>query len=75
LLDPTAILIEIRADPIPRRLPVLVLTEPNDHDQHGMGAAAVDDERRLSPEPPNNDPGACPICRFEQPQWATDRQP
>jgi len=29
----------------------------------------------LIPEPPNNDPDACPICRFEQPQWATDRRP
>ena len=31
LLDPAAILIGIRADPILRRLPVLVLAEPTDH--------------------------------------------
>jgi CheY-like chemotaxis protein len=30
-LDPAAILTEIRADPVLRRLPVLVLTEPTDH--------------------------------------------
>jgi two-component system chemotaxis response regulator CheY len=31
LLDPAAILTEIRADPLLRRLPVHVLTEPTDH--------------------------------------------
>src|SRR5258708_2044880 len=34
LLDPAAIVAEIRADPILRGLPVLVFTEPTDH--HGL---------------------------------------
>jgi hypothetical protein len=37
VLDPTAIATDIRADPIPRRLPVFVLTEPTDHEQPGLG--------------------------------------